>query len=226
MKQKLFSILACAMMISACSSQSASQQTEPEKEKETVETTETSQAADGKTAVVYFSRVGNTDFDENMDAMSSASVNRVEDTLKGNAQLMAEWIADETGSDLMEIQVEDLYPIDYNETVDQAKQEQSDSFHPVIKDLANNPEQYDSIYLVIPNWWGDLPMPVYSFFEKYNFDGKSITLCITHEGSRFSSTVRSVEELEPNANVYEGLDLYGSDVTNSEAAVRDWVKNH
>ena len=86
MKRKFLSIFACALLISACSSQSASQQTETEKEKETVETVQT---ADGKTAVIYFSRVGNTNFDENMDAMSSASVNRVEDTLKGNAQLMA-----------------------------------------------------------------------------------------------------------------------------------------
>lgn len=225
MMKKLFSILACAMMISACSSQSVPQQTEPEKEQATVETTETSQAADGKTAVIYFSRVGNTDFDDNMDAMSSASVNRVDDKLKGNAQLMAEWLADESGSDIMEILVEDLYPVDYNETIDQAKQEQSESFRPALKEMSVSPEQYDSIYLVIPNWWGDLPMPVYSFFDQYDFSGKNITVFVTHGGSRFSSTIHSIEELEPNASVYEGLELNADDVANSETAVREWVKN-
>ena len=125
----------------------------------------------------------------------------------------------------MEIQVEQLYPVDYNETIDQAKQEQSDSFRPVLKELPNNPEQYDSIYLVIPNWWGDLPMPVYSFFDQYDFSGKNITLFITHGGSRFSSTIRSIQTLEPSANVYEGIELDGDNVAAGEAAIREWVNN-
>ena len=49
--------------------------------------------------VVYFSRVGNTDFPNDIDAVSSATLSRSNGELKGNAQLMAEWMADEAGAE-------------------------------------------------------------------------------------------------------------------------------
>lgn len=182
-------------------------------------------AADGGTLVAYFSRVGNTDFPNEIDAVSSATLSRKDGALKGNAQLMAEWMADEAGGDLFEIQTENAYPIDYRETTDIAKREQKANDRPALKTHIEGIDGYSTVYLVFPSWWGDLPMALYSFFDEYDFSGKTIYVSVTHEGSGFSRTVDTVENLEPNATVIEGISLRGSKVPGSEETVRQFVKD-
>ena len=177
-----------------------------------------------KSAAVYFSRVGNTDFPSDIDAVTSASLNRIDGELKGNAQLMAEWIADEADCEVFEIVSEESYPVDYNATVDQAKQEQADNKRPKLKYGFENIDDYDTIWLAFPNWWADLPMPVYSFFEEYDLSGKNIYVFITHEGSGYSSTVKTIRELEPDANVVEARSVKGGSVSDEENSIREYVK--
>ena len=181
-----------------------------------------STASDAKVLIAYFTRIGNTDddFPEGVDAVSSASLQKTDDGLKGNAQMIAEWIADETGGELFAVESEDLYPADYNETVDKAQKDQNDETRPALTKQVEDMGQYEKVYLVFPNWWGDLPMPVYSFLEEYDLAGKDIVLYVTHEGSGFSGTVDTVSELEPKANVSEGLSIRGGDVEDSEKEVR------
>lgn len=172
---------------------------------------------------VYFSRVGNTDFPEDIDADSSASIRIDDNGLMGNAGQIAAWIADEAGCETMEILTENVYPADYNETVNQAKQEQNEGFRPALKAEGKTVEDYDTIYLVFPNWWGDLPMPVYSFLDAHDLTGKTVNVFVTHEGSRFSNTVGTIAELEPGAEVREGLEVQGGSVSDSEQTIRQWV---
>lgn len=180
-------------------------------------------ASKSNTIAVYFSRVGNTDFPEDVDADSSASIRIDENGLMGNAGQIAAWIAEEAGCETIEIQTEDTYPADYNETVNQAKQEQNQGFRPTLKSDAGILEDYDTIYLVFPNWWGDLPMPVYSFLEAHDLTGKTVNVFVTHEGSRFSNTVGTIAELEPGAEVREGLAIQGGSVSDEEQNIRQWV---
>ena len=182
-----------------------------------------SPAPKGNALAIYFSRVGNTDFPEGFDADSSASIRIDDNGLMGNASQIAAWIAEEAGCETMEILTEETYPADYNETVDQAKQEQNEGFRPLLKADEKAVEDYDTIYLVFPNWWGDLPMPVYSFLEAHNLAGKTVNVFVTHEGSRFSNTVGTIAELEPGADVREGLAIQGGSVSDSEQTVRQWV---
>lgn len=198
-------------------------QTAASEQGQNAETQQGQAGADGGKIVVYFSRVGNSDFPADTDAVSSASLLIDDGTLKGNAQMMAEWIADEAGCSTFEIQSQDLYPVDYNDTVDQAKTEQGQNFRPALKAELENIDTYDTIYLVFPNWWADLPMPVYSFLEQVDLSGKKINVFITHEGSGFSRTVGTVEELEPGAEVTEALAVRGGSVPDSEAKIREWV---
>ena len=178
------------------------------------------------TLVVYFSRVGNTDFPADVDADSSASIRVDDNGLMGNAGQMAAWIAEEAGCETMEIQTEDSYPVSYEETVDQAKQEQSEAVRPALKADEKTVEDYDNIYLVFPNWWGDLPMPVYSFLDAHDLAGKTVNVFVTHEGSRFSNTVGTIQSLEPDARVQEGLAVQGGSVSDEEQNIRQWVKDH
>ena len=177
-------------------------------------------------AAVYFSRVGNTDFPAGVDAVTSASLQADNGTIKGNAQLIAEWISEEAGCETFEILTDEAYPADYDETVDQAKTEQRNSFRPVLRSDLSEIGQYDTIYLVIPNWWGDLPMAVYSFFDACDLSGKTIKVCITHEGSRFSRTVDTISQLEPDAEVIEGLAVRGGSVKDEEQNIRQWAREN
>ena len=190
----------------------------------TAEVSEEESAASKSNALaIYFSRVGNTDFPEDIDADSSASIRIDGNGLMGNAGQIAAWIAEEAGCETMEILTEDAYPADYNETVNQAKQEQNDGFRPLLKADEKAVEDYDTIYLVFPNWWGDLPMPVYSFLEAHDLTGKTVNVFVTHEGSRFSNTVGTIAELEPGAEVREGLAIQGGSVSDEEQNIRQWV---
>ena len=215
-------------------------QTEPSEQLETqiVTTTPTAEAAaesedtpadhatHSDTLVVYFSRVGNTNFPDDMDAVSSATLSRKDGELNGNAQLMAEWMADEADADLFEIQTESTYPIDYRETTDRAKQEQNEGTRPALKSHIDGFDGYSTVYLVFPNWWADLPMPLYTFFDEYDFSGKTLYVSVTHEGSSFSRTVSTIQRLEPDAEVIEGISIRGSAVPESENTVRQFIQNN
>lgn len=190
--------------------------------------TETDRAGQGvgdaKVLAVYFSRVGNTDFPEHVDAVASASLFSKDGETKGNAQMLAEWAADEAGGDVFEIVTENSYSADYSETTDVAKQEQNEDARPKLKTKIDDFSQYDTFYLVFPNWWGDLPQALYSFFDEYDFSGKRLNVFITHGGSSFSSTIQTIQDLEPDAEVVEGLSVRDSDVPDAESEVREWVK--
>ncbi|WP_051540334.1 flavodoxin [Ruminococcus sp. FC2018] len=212
-KKTIFAIVTMsALLLSSCASSSSGNN-------ENVKTVPIK-----KSAAVYFSRVGNTEFADDVDAISSASLNRVGGELKGNAQMIAQWAADEAGCDSFEIVTDKSYPEDYDKTVDLAKDEKSAKERPSLKSSFDNIDDYDTIWLVFPNWWADLPMPVYSFFDKYDFSGKNIYVFVTHEGSGFSSTIKSIKELEPKANVVEALSIRGGSVNDNESSVRDYVK--
>ena len=170
-----------------------------------------------KSAVVYFSRVGNTQFPDDVDVVTRASLNRENGALAGKAQLIAQYIAEETKCEAVELVSKDSYPADYDQTVDLAKKEQGDKKRPELKDA-------DTVWLVFPNWWTDLPMPVYSFFDKYDLSGKNIFVFVTHEGSGFSKTIDTIRELEPDAQVVEGLSVRGGKVKSEEKNIKDRVK--
>lgn len=193
-----------------------------------VEGTDDTDPSEGETPLVlYFSRVGNTSFPEDVDAVASASVIRRDGELVGNAQLLAMWIADEIGGDLWEIQTEDPYPIDYRETTEAALQEQRDAARPALRSALDEEllsSHNDTIWLVFPNWWGSLPMPLFTFFEENDFAGKTLKVSITHGGSSFAGTLETIQDLEPEATVIRGVSVEAESVPDAEERVRAWAR--
>ena len=228
--KRLLLLLSLTLLVTASACGSAQEAEEPEVQTEAVQAAEETEPAvqappaDGETLVVYFSRVGNTDFPADVDAVSSASVVRTENGIAGNAQLMAQWVAEETGGTLFEIQTAEKYPVDYTETTNVAKEEQNENARPALAAEIEDFDSYSTVCLVFPNWWGDLPMALYSFFEAYDFTGKTLYVSVTHGGSGFSRTVSTIEELAPGALVAEGLSVRDSDVPGSEDSVRQWAR--
>ena len=173
--------------------------------------------------VAYFSRVGNTVWEDGVDAVTSATLNVVDGEFAGNAQLLAGMAQQATGGDLFLIQTVDTYPSDYRATTDQATVEQRENARPALASHVENMDQYDTIVLIYPNWWGTLPQALFTFLEEYDFSGKTILPLCTHEGSRLGNSESAIASLCPDAKLSEGLDVRGSNARTAQSEVESWL---
>ena len=168
------------------------------------ETTPPSEAVPSVNAnilIAYFSRVGNTDFPEDVDAVSSASLLRKDGALYGNTQYVAALIQQATGGDLFLIETEEKYPADYDETDQLGGKENRKRSRPALASHVDDIADYDMIYLGYPNWYYDMPMAVYAFLEEYDLSGKTIIPFVTSGASGFSKSISEIQNLQPNAEV-------------------------
>lgn len=162
-----------------------------------------------KTLVAFFSRAG-----------ENYAVGYIE---KGNTQIIAEMIADKTGGKLFHIVPVTPYPVGYSECVDIAKAELNANARPAIQGDAPV-EQYDTIFIGYPNWWGDLPMPVYTFLEKHKWQGKTVIPFCTHEGSGLGGTTLKLKNACIGANVLQGIAIQGVTAQQEPAEARKSVE--
>lgn len=180
---------------------------------------------DQRILIAYFSVPEDVDT-TGVDAVASASIVVSEGEKLGNTQYVAELIQNAIGGDLFRIETVTPYPLDHEPLVDQASEEKAAAVRPELSSQVENFEQYDVILLGYPNWWADLPMPVYSFLESYDFGSKTIIPFITHGGSRASRTVETIAELQPDAVIYDNaLVLSRNDVASSGDDVKAWITN-
>ena len=143
----------------------------------------------------------------------------------GNTQKLAKLISDRVGGDFVRIETVQTYPTEYNELADFAKKERDNNIKPKLKDLGIIINDYDTIFIGYPIWWYQMPMPMYTFFDTYDFDGKTIVPFNTHEGSGDGGTYDDIKKLEPNLTVLEGLPIRGGDMTKDQSnKVDNWLK--
>ena len=108
--------------------------------------------------------------------------------------------------------------------VDATKAEQQADARPEIAGIIENIDDYDTVYVGFPNWWGDMPMILYTFFDTYDLSGKTIALVGTSGGSGLSNTVNEVKNLKPDAIVTEGLYIDSSASSDPDNAVAQWLE--
>ena len=125
----------------------------------------------------------------------------------GNAKALAGQIAEATGGDLFEVRTVTPYPSTYDECTRVARQELDNNVRPAIVGRVADMEQYGTVFLCYPNWWGTLPMALFTFLEAYNFSGKTIYPLVTHGGSRFGRSLDDIKSLSPRAVIGEGLEV-------------------
>lgn len=176
--------------------------------------------AGGKVLVVYFS-VPETD---GVDASSGASRVIKDGKPQGNTEYVASVISETTGSDLFEIKTVHTYPGSHKELIDAAKEEIDDKARPALATHIENPEDYGVVFVGVPNWWYDMPMPLYTFFDEYDFSGKTVIPFCTHGGSRFSGAIKTIRELEPRATVLDGYSIARDRVADSEEGILKWLE--
>lgn len=177
-----------------------------------------------KILIAYFTWSDNTVVENpdsiDVDAETSASV-----LSPGNAELIANWIAEETRGDLFSIKTQNKYSSDYDECLNQARKERDNNERPALVGRVNNIDDYDVIFLGFPNWWYTCPMAVFTFVESYDLEGKTIIPFCTHGTGGLSRTIRDLKNLLPeNCEVLEPIGVYRPEVKNSKSRVLDWLR--
>ena len=141
-----------------------------------------------KILVAYFSRTG-----------ENYAVGNIE---KGNTHIVADIIAEMTGADTFEIKTVNPYPENYKECTVVAKQELADNSRPELATKVKNMQEYDVIFIGYPIWWSDMPMAIYSFMERYDFQGKTIIPFATSAGDVLTGKENMISQHAKGARVF------------------------
>lgn len=200
------------------SSSIAAMQTESHAE--TTATASSEDTASSNILIAYFT-VPETD---GTDTVSSASRVATNQGVVGNTEFIAMEIQKNLGGDLFSIKTIQEYPGSHDALLDFAYNEKRENTRPELATHIESLDDYDYIFIGFPNWNADLPMPLYTFLEEYDFSEKTIIPFVTHGGSGFSRTIETIQELEPNATVIEaGLSVSRNQVADAQADVKQWT---
>ena len=145
---------------------------------------------------------------------------------KGNTHIIAEQIAEITHADkIFEIKTVTPYPADYQEMTKVAKDEKASSARPPLATHMEDMAAYDVIFLGYPIWYQDLPMPVYTFLESYDFTGKTIIPFCTGMGNAMSGMEEEIPHFAKGAQMRPGFGIQGKFVHNNPDQAKLEVAN-
>ncbi len=165
-----------------------------------------------KCLVAYFSRKG-----------QNYVSGRLADLKVGNTEVVASMIQKITGGVLFHIESVTPYPKGYTETTEIAKSELRAKVRPKLTKQVENMGAYDVIFLGYPNWWGTMPMPVFTFMESHDFSGKTIVPFCTHEGSGMGHSEKDIAKACPKAAVLKGIAIHGTNASSANSDVSKWI---
>lgn len=166
-----------------------------------------------KDLILYFSRAG--------ENYLGGEIVEIE---KGNTEIVAETIADALGGDLFEIKTAEPYSDNYSECVERAKVELRENARPELIDPLEDAEEYDNVFVCGPCWCGSYPMAIYTQLGKLDLSGKNVIPVMTHEGSGLGKNKKMLEEALENANVVDGLAVFGNQAKDLEEDIKKWAK--
>ena len=125
----------------------------------------------------------------------------IKNLAKGNTEIIAEMIADITGGDLFQVETVKEYPADCDQL-----------------------NRYKNLFICYPNWWGSMPMAMFTFLEHYDLTDKHIFPLCTNEGSGMGSSERDLKKICKGAIVEKGLSIHGAEAADSRGKVEAWIK--
>lgn len=169
--------------------------------------------------VAYFSEP----LPDGVDANTSASRVIVDGDLYGSVEYMATVIGEATGGDIVKIRTATPYPDNFDDLASQADNERRNDIHPALATDIVSFDDYDVIFVGYPIWWYQMPMAMYSFFDKYDCTGKTIIPFSSHGGSGWSGTVDDIARMEPGATMADGYSISRTNVAGAADSIRDWL---
>ena len=168
-----------------------------------------------KTLIAFFSRA-----DENYfgGAMRYVKV--------GNTEIVVGHMKDMIDADTFKIEMKEPYSPVFMTCIDEAKKDLRAGARPELVSYPRSIDEYDTIILSYPNYWGTYPMAVATFLERYDFTGKTILPLCTNEGSGMGSSERDLRKACPGAELKSGLSITGSRAQESAGAVKKWLNKN
>lgn len=166
-----------------------------------------------KNLIIYYSRKGENYWNGSIKNLA-----------KGNTEIVAEFIQDAVGGDLFEVDTVEPYAADYDTCTDQAKAELREGARPELREYLDSIDEYDTVFVCGPCWWGTYPMAVFSQLERLDWSGKKVLAVMTHEGSGLGSCERDLKKICAGASFGRGLAVRGADASRSQAEVAAWAK--
>jgi flavodoxin len=165
-----------------------------------------------KTLIAFFSRA-----DENYfgGAMRYVKV--------GNTEIVVNDMKEMINADTFKIEMKDPYSPVYMTCIDEAKKDLRAKARPELVSMPASIDEYDTVVLAYPNYWGTMPMAVFTFLENFDFSGKTILPLCTNEGSGMGGSERDIKKTCPGANVKSGLSVTGSEAANAAGRVKKWL---
>lgn len=195
MRKLILTLLAGVLALTSCNAQTTKKETNMNK----------------KALVVFFSHAGD-----------NYSVGNIK---VGNTKIVADYISELTGADHFEIVTHKYDGMAYKPLCDLAQEEQIKDERPAFEGKLENLEQYDVIFIGGPVWWGTYPQVMFTFFDTYDLNGKTIYPFTTHEGSGLGSCVSDLRAAYPRADVKKGFSIYGHEVRTNKSKVETWIKS-
>ena len=168
-----------------------------------------------RTLIAYFSRA-----DENYfgGAMRYVKV--------GNTEIVCGLMKELIDADSFKIEMKEPYSPVYMTCIEEAKKDLRAKARPELVAMPESIDEYDTIILAYPNYWGTMPMAVFTFLEAFDFTGKTILPLCTNEGSGMGSSERDIKRVCPGAELKKGLSITGSQAANSRGAVQQWLSTN
>ena len=174
----------------------------------------------GKILIAYFSYPE----PDGVDASSGASRLVTNGAVVGSLQFLANTIQEATDADIFRIETVQQYPASHAPLIAQAQNELNNGVRPALKTRIENLDQYDLVFIGYPNWWGNLPAPLYTFLESYDFSGKTIIPFNSHGGSGFSNTISTIQNMQPNATIASGFTVPRDNAGQAKNDIINWLK--
>ena len=168
-----------------------------------------------KTLIAFFSRA-----DENYfgGAMRFVEV--------GNTEIVAGHLKELTGADTFKIEMAEPYSAAYMTCIEEAKRDLQSRARPELVAMPDSIDDYDTVILAYPNYWGTMPMAVFTFLERFDFAGKTILPLCTNEGSGMGGSERDLAKACPGAKIAKGLSITGSRAAASKPQCEKWLKSN
>ena len=140
-----------------------------------------------------------------------------------NTRKLAAMIHDRVGGEMVELKTVNAYTQEYDALTKFAKKEQQANARPSLATELPNLGEYGTVFLGYPNWWGTMPMALFTLLDNYDFSGKTIIPFCTHGGSRLGRSVDDIKKLCPRAKVLKGFSAFGNRVDGVGNDVDAWL---
>lgn len=173
--------------------------------------------------IVSFSRWGNTEYPDDVDATTSASIIEDGNGRYGTTEYVANLIQQTVGGDIYRIETVEPYTADFDELRNVNHDEMNRDYLPELKESNLDISGYDTVFIGYPVWATSVPQAVLSFLNEYDLSGKTVIPFCTHDGYGAGRSYQVIAEASHAAAALDGIAIEAKDVPDAGNTVSAWL---